>query len=130
MTISKRLGQIGDGPSAWLKLEEDGKIYGYVNTNGTVTGRMTHSSPNMAQVPANDAPYGEEWRELFQPRDGWKMVGCDASGLELRCLAHYMAKYDGGEYAKELLEGDIHTKNQKAAGLDTRPQAKRFIYAF
>ena len=58
-----------------------------------------------------------------------KLVGCDASGLELRMLAHYMAFYDGGQYAKIVTEGDVHTVNQQAAGLETRDQAKTFIYA-
>jgi DNA polymerase I-like protein with 3'-5' exonuclease and polymerase domains len=84
----------------------------------------------MAQVPACGSPYGKECRSLFIAPKGRVMVGVDASGLELRCLAHYMAKYDGGSFAKELLEGDIHTANQKAAGLPTRNDAKSFIYAF
>lgn len=131
MTISKRISQLSDGRSAWLKhVEDDGRIRGYVNTNGAVTGRMTHSSPNIAQVPAVHAPYGEECRSLFTARKGWKMLGVDASGLELRCLAHYMAKYDKGKYAKVILEGDIHSENQKSAGLPTRDNAKTFIYAF
>ena len=57
-------------------------------------------------------------------------MGCDVSGLELRLLAHYMSRWDGGEYAKIILEGDIHTRNQETAGLSTRDQAKVFIYAF
>jgi DNA polymerase I-like protein with 3'-5' exonuclease and polymerase domains len=131
MTISKRISQLSDGKSAWLKhVEKDGRIRGSVITNGAVTGRMTHMSPNISQVPANNAPYGEECRSLFQAREGWKLLGVDASGLELRCLAHYMAKYDNGKYGKIILEGDIHSENQKAAGLDTRNNAKTFIYAF
>ena len=131
LTLSKRLGQIADGNHSWLKMvEKDGRIHGYVNTLGTVTGRMTHSSPNMAQVPSVGNPYGAECRGLFVPRKGWKLVGADASGLELRCLAHFMARYDDGKYTKVLLEGDIHTENQHAAGLEKRSDAKRFIYAF
>jgi DNA polymerase I len=84
----------------------------------------------MAQIPAIHSPYGKECRSLFGPPEGWMQVGCDASGLELRCLAHYMSAYDGGAYANVILTGDIHTENQKAAGLETRDQAKRFIYAF
>ena len=49
---------------------------------------------------------------------------------ELRMLAHYLAFYDRGEYGKIVTEGDIHTANQQAAGLETRDQAKTFIYAF
>lgn len=131
LMIQKRIGQLAEGNKAWLKLVgSDHRIHGEVITNGAVTGRMTHNNPNIAQVPAVNVPYGRECRELFQPTPGWVEVGCDASGLELRCLAHYMARYDGGEYAKEILEGDIHTANQRAAGLATRAEAKRFIYAF
>lgn len=130
MMIQKRIGQLAEGDKAWLKLVKNGRIHGEVITNGAVTGRMTHNNPNVAQVPAVSVPYGRECRELFKPRDGWVQVGCDASGLELRCLAHYMARYDDGAYAKVLLEGDIHTENQKAAGLPTRDNAKTFIYAF
>ena len=130
LLVTKRLGQLSEGNQAWLKLQKNGRIHGRVNTNGAVTGRCTHQNPNVAQVPACRAEYGEECRELFKAGDGYKLVGCDASGLELRMLAHYLAYYDGGEYAKTVIEGDIHTLNQKAAGLETRDQAKTFIYAF
>jgi DNA polymerase I-like protein with 3'-5' exonuclease and polymerase domains len=128
--IDKRVGQLAEGDQAWLKLERNGKIHGSINTNGAITGRCTHQSPNMAQVPGVQSPYGSQCRELFTVPQGFKMVGCDLSGLELRCLAHFMAQWDGGDYAKELLTGDIHTANQKAAGLETRAQAKTFIYGF
>ena len=128
--IEKRIGQIAEGQNGWLKLERKGRIHGSVNTLGAVTGRCTHSSPNVAQVPAVRALYGDRCRELFTVDDGYVQVGADASGLELRCLAHYMARFDGGKYATLLLEDDIHTVNQLAAGLPTRDNAKTFIYAF
>lgn len=128
--VEKRIGQLAEGDAAWLKLERNGRIHGSVNTIGAVTGRCTHSTPNVAQVPSIKAPYGAECRELFCAPYGMVQVGCDASGLELRCLAHFMARYDGGAYAKVLLEGDIHSANQAAAGLPTRDNAKTFIYAF
>ena len=121
---------LAEGDNAWLKLVKNGRIHGQVNTNGAVTGRCTHGYPNVAQVPAVRAPYGTECRQLFKASDGYDLVGCDASGLELRMLAHYLASFDGGQYAKELLTGDIHTVNQTAAGLENRDQAKTFIYAF
>lgn len=130
LLVSKRLGQISEGNQAWLKLVKDGRIYGSVNTNGAVSGRCTHSHPNVAQVPAGRAPYGTECRELFSAPSGKVLVGADASGLELRCLAHYLYKWDKGAYAREILDGDIHTANMKAAGLSNRDQAKTFIYAF
>ena len=130
LTVSKRLGQIAEGANGWIKVVKKGRIHGKVNTNGAVTGRCTHSLPNLAQVPAVRATYGKECRQLFKAGEGYDLVGVDASGLELRCLAHYLASYDGGAYAENLLQGDIHTVNQKAAGLETRDQAKTFIYAF
>lgn len=126
--VTKTLGQLAEGNNAWLKLvAADGAIHGYVDTIGAVTGRCTHNSPNLAQVPAVGGFMGKECRELFRAREGYKLVGCDASGLELRCLAHYM---NDPEYTHEILNGDIHTKNQQMAGLATRAEAKRFIYAF
>ena len=130
LMVTKRLGMLIDGDNSWLNSVINGRIHGRVNTGGTVTGRCTHSCPNVAQVPAVSAPYGKECRELFKAGNGYKLVGCDASGLELRMLAHYLAKFDGGEYARVLLEGDIHSHNQQKAGLETRNQAKTFIYAF
>jgi DNA polymerase I-like protein with 3'-5' exonuclease and polymerase domains len=130
LLVTKRLGQLAEGNQAWLKLQKNGRIHGRVNTNGAVTGRCTHQTPNVAQVPACRAEYGEECRELFKAGEGYKLVGCDAAGLELRMLAHYLAFYDRGAYAKTVVEGDIHTLNQQAAGLETRDQAKTFIYAF
>lgn len=130
LLVQKRISQLNEGGQAWMKCEKNGKIHGSINPNGAVTGRATHSYPNMSQVPASSSPYGLECRSLFTVPNGWQLVGADASGLELRCLAHFMAKWDGGKYAEVLLGGDIHTENQKAAGLETRNQAKTFIYAF
>ena len=124
LMIQKRIAQV----QSWLDaVKDDGRVHGYVNANGAVTGRMTHSSPNMGQVPAGYSPYGKECRAVWVVPDGYKLVGMDASGLELRMLAHYMNDKD---YTNEILTGDIHTANQLAAGLDTRSQAKTFIYAF
>lgn len=125
--VTKTLGQLTEGRNAWLKLEKNSVIHGGVDTIGAVTGRCTHINPNLAQVPAVGHFMGEECRSLFKAREGYNLVGCDASGLELRCLAHYMGDED---YTHEILNGDIHTKNQIAAGLPTRSEAKRFIYAF
>lgn len=124
LMIQKRVAQV----QSWLDaVEDDDRVHGYVNANGAVTGRMTHSSPNVAQVPAGSAPYGKECREIWTVPAGYKLVGMDASGLELRMLAHYM---NDEAYTNEILTGDIHTANQLAAGLETRNQAKTFIYAF
>ena len=124
LMLQKRIAQV----QSWLEaVKDDGRVHGYVNSNGAVTGRMTHSSPNMGQIPAVYSPYGRECRDVWTVPEGYKLVGMDASQLELRMLAHYMN--DEG-YTNEILNGDIHTANQLASGLETRDLAKTFIYAF
>lgn len=136
LTVEKRLGQIAEGRHAWLNHVKDGRIHGRVNHNGAVTGRMTHSHPNVAQTPANRAAYGKECRSLWRASPGKVLVGCDADGLELRCLGHYLAKYDDGAYIKVILEGnkdegtDMHSRNQLAVGLRLRDNAKTMFYAW
>lgn len=125
----KLLGQLLEGDNAWLKLTRNNRIYGRINHNGAVTGRCTHSNPNLGQVPRVSSFKGLECRSLFTAEPDMVLVGCDASGIELRNLAHYMADYDGGEYSRKILESDIHTENQKDAGLPSRDNAKTFIYA-
>jgi hypothetical protein len=127
--IQKREAMVKDWIAKAIWHEDQGvyRIHGYVNSMGANSNRMTHSSPNVAQVPSAHSPYGDRCRSLFTVRKGYRLVGCDASGLELRTLAHYMGD---DEYTKTLLEGDIHTANQMAAGLPTRNNAKTFIYGF
>jgi DNA polymerase I-like protein with 3'-5' exonuclease and polymerase domains len=113
---------------SWIDhADNNDRVHCKVITNGAVTGRMTHSKPNLAQVPRVGNPFGKECRECWTVEDGNVLVGIDASGLELRMLAHYMRDE---EYTNEILSGDIHTANMNAAGLTNRDQAKTFIYAF
>lgn len=128
LMLIKRLGQLSEGKNGWLKLSKNGRIHSRTNTLGAVTGRSTSSNPNIQQVPSERAVYGKECRELFYAPKGWELMGSDQSGIELRCVAHYMSEWDNGAYGKVILEGDIHTTNQEAAGLKTRAQAKTFIY--
>ena len=137
LTLTKRIAMV----KSWVDAidERTGRVHGKVNPCGAVTGRMTHSKPNCAQVPATkhdkdgkilwgfEGGYGADCRNLWTVPDGYSLVGCDASGLELRMLAHYM---NDEAYTNEILNGDIHSANQKSAGLQTRDQAKTFIYAF
>ena len=139
LMLQKRIAQI----DSWLnELKEDCRVHGRVITNGAVTGRMTHRNPNMAQVPNSGSPYGEECRNLWIVEKGYKLVGIDASGLELRMLAHYM---NDDEYTHEIIQGDIHWKNTISLGFyskgtirdkkdqghdQARNKAKTFIYAF
>ena len=123
LLLQKRIAQI----DSWIEaVEEDNRVHGFVIPNGTITGRMTHRNPNMAQVPSLASPYGEECRACWIVDEGYKLVGIDASGLEIRMLAHYM---NDEEFINEIINGDVHSSNQKLAGLKSRNQAKTFIYA-
>jgi len=124
LLLQKRIAQL----SSWIdELQEDGRVHGRVIPNGTITGRMTHRSPNMAQVPNIHSQYGKECRACWTVPEGYKLVGIDASGLELRMLAHYM---NDEEYIDNVINGDIHQLNQRLAGIQSRDKAKTFIYAF
>lgn len=138
LLLDKLLGQIAEGKNAWFKyLTEEGRIHGGVNTNGTRTHRASHMHPNLGQVPSKDSknkalrPYGERCRSLFYPgRKGMVQVGSDAKGLELRMLAHHMARWDDGAFAKVVVEGDPHGEVFAPAwGLD-RPRSKTKTYAY
>lgn len=130
LLIDKRIGQLAEGNQAWLKLERGGRIHGRQQTCGTVSRRCTHQAPNISQVPGADKPYGRDCRALFGAPEGFSLLGCDLAGIQLRALAHYMSPWDGGEYGRTILTGDIHTANQKAAGFKSRQDAKRFAYSF
>lgn len=131
-TVNKKIGQVSDGKSSQLKLvKSDGRMRGYVNHNGAVTGRMTHSRPNVAQTDTDPRV-----RALYIVSPGKKLVGCDADGIEGRCLGHYLAPSDGGAYIKVILEGskddgtDLHSRNRDAVGLNSRNNAKTIFYAW
>lgn len=141
--VKKRIGQLAEGKKALLKsVEPDGRIHGGVVANGTVTGRMAHFDPNLGQIPkikkvkakgilkGEEGDFGWEFRSLFYAPPGWKMVGCDESGLELRMLGHYLARWDAGAYAKAVVEGDVHSLTMEALGIPDRDQAKTFMYAW
>ena len=125
LLLQKRIVQI----NSWRSLtDSESRVHGKVLTLKAVTGRMAHHSPNMAQIPASYSPYGKECRECWTiaDPDRYVLVGTDASQLEIRCLAHYM---NDKKFTKEVIEGDIHTYNQRKAGLKTRDESKTFIYA-
>ena len=123
LTLQKRASQL----DSWLeKLGEDGRVHGKVIGFGAVTGRATHSSPNMAQVPATRAVLGTEFRSCWTVESGNVLVGVDLSGIELRCFAHYL---NDQEYIDETVNGDVHTRNQQAFGVETRDLAKTVLYA-
>jgi DNA polymerase I-like protein with 3'-5' exonuclease and polymerase domains len=127
LLLQKRIAQI----KSWINAcdDTDGRVHGRVLTLKTVTGRMAHHSPNMAQIPAVRSPYGKECRDCWTVENPYthSIVGTDASGLELRCLAHLM---NDTNFTEEVLNGDIHTANMRMAGISDIDQAKTFIYAF
>ena len=131
--VNKIIGYLATGKEAWLKHynEDTQAIHGRVNSNAANTGRMTHAKPNLAQVPSGKALYGHECRALFIARPGFKLVGCDADGLEMRTMGHFLAKIDGGTFIDILLKGDKakgtdqHSMNARALGLD--PKKKYLI---
>ena len=130
LTVEKRIAMV----SSWVDFaDENHRVHGQVDTQGAVTFRMTHSSPNMAQVTAKGKPYGQEMRECWIVPEGYKLVGTDADALELCMLAHYM---NDNAYIEAVSKGrkedgtDIHTRNQRATSLPSRDAAKTFIYAY
>lgn len=138
LTVQNRIGKLSDGKESWFKhVADDGRIRCRMKPVGTITSRSSHASPNLSGVPAVYSPWGRECRALFTVPDGFRLVGADASGLELRGLAHYLAPYDGGRYRDLVLNSDVHVANQEAAGItatstvsSARDVAKTFIYAW
>lgn len=126
--IKKILGYIAEGEGAWLKLEVNGRIHGKVNPTGTVSGRASHNRPNTGNVPTR-SELGHACRSLFTAGPGMVLVGADASGLQLRGLAHYFGKWDGGAFAQQCETGDIHEYMRQGTGLFTRDFQKTWTYA-
>ena len=125
--LQKRIGMLAEGKNGWLRLVDgDGKLRHTINTLGTVTRRCSSFGPNLQQVPALRAAYGKECRELFTVRPGFALVGADLSGIELRCLAHFLP--DDGEYGRQLINGDIHQINADKLGI-SRERMKTVQYA-
>jgi DNA polymerase I-like protein with 3'-5' exonuclease and polymerase domains len=124
LELKKALGMISVGVNAWLKLVTTSNRIHHHCSVATNTHRASHKKPNLAQVPAD-----ERFRKLFTASPGMVMCGADLSGIELRMLAHYLARYDGGRYADILLNGDIHQVNADKIGV-TRRQVKTISYAF
>ena len=123
LELTKALGMISEGVNAWAKLVTRSRIHHHCSV-ATQTFRCAHRNPNLAQVPSD-----ERFRKLFQATPGKVMVGADLSGIELRMLAHYLARFDQGRYSRILLTGDIHATNAEAIGV-TRRQVKTISYAF
>lgn len=106
-----RLGQL----RGWMgKVRADGRISAKAQAQATPTARMRHSV--VVNVPRPGTDWGVEMRGLFgaDKRKNWWQAGADASGLELRMLAHYIGD---PEFTKQVIEGDIHWFNAQLFGL-------------
>lgn len=135
----KRLQHLTDWTTR-ARHSRSGRIHPQINPCGTNTSRGTHQQPNQTACPkvvtdtegnilyGYEGRYGYEMRALWGPREGWWQVGGDASGIELRCLGHALAIYDGGAYANEVINGDVHQKAADATGM-TRSGVKTPTYA-
>ena len=124
LELTKMLGMISQGVNAWQKLVTTSNRIHHHCSVGCATHRASHRNPNLSQVPSD-----ERFRRLFTASPDMVMVGADLSGIELRMLAHYLARYDGGKYADILLNGDIHQENADKIGISRR-QVKTVTYAF
>ena len=124
LELKKLLGILCEGVNAWLKLVTTSSRIHHHCSVATNTFRCAHRRPNVSQTPSD-----LRFRALFTATDGFVMCGADLSGIELRMLAHYLARYDGGRYAKILLTGDIHQVNADKIGISRR-QVKTVSYAF
>jgi hypothetical protein len=123
LELTKQIGMLTEGVNAWLKLVRNNRIHHHCSV-ATNTHRCAHRKPNLGQVPAE-----KEFRELFCATPGLVMVGADLAGIELRMLAHYLARWDGGRYGDVLLNGDIHQENADKIGISRR-LVKTVTYAF
>ena len=128
MFLGRLLGQLAEGDKSWMKLERGGRIHGTVHPTGARTSRMAHNSPNQANVPKVGSLYGAECRDLFTADDDWVLIGADASGLEMRMLGHYLSRWDGGAFSREVTDGDVHTYMMKATGITNRDTQKKWTY--
>jgi len=142
LMIDKRLGMLAEGNQAWFKQARNGRIHGRVNQNGTRTTRASHVNPNLGQVPkvkknkdgsikeGIEGGWGAEMRELFEVSKGRKQVGVDLSGIELRALGNYMARYDNGKYADLVINGDVHSETMHVITFNDRNNTKTAEYAY
>jgi len=125
--------------SGWIQsMEEDEtgqmRVYGDAMVIGTPSMRATHRI--IVNVPTVDSKYGKEMRSMFTVPPGWRQIGADSSGNQLRGLCHYLGN---DEYTSLVTSGDVHTYNMHIInaliadfGLPdvcSRGNAKRLLYA-
>ena len=124
LDLTKKIGMLAEGQNAWLKLVTKSERIHHHCSVATSTHRCAHRNPNLSQVPSDSS-----FRALFRATQGMRMVGADLSGIELRMLGHYLARFDGGKYVDVLLNDDIHQVNADKIGISRR-LVKTVTYAF
>ena len=124
----KEIDKILSYIKSWLKYQSLGKIAHTCTSIGSATHRASHSNPNLGAIPSHGS-LGKLCRELFRAPEDMYIIGVDLSGIELRCLAHYLFQFDSGKYSGVITNGDIHKHNADALG-STRDVAKVFVYAW
>lgn len=127
--LQKRVSQLDQ----WLEYVDDNdRVHCKIIGNGAVTGRATHSKPNLGQVVGVQSEYGKEFRECWTVDKGKMLVGVDLEGIEARIMAHYM---QDDAYSQSVIAGDkklgtdFHSVNMRAFGLTSRDTAKTAFYA-
>tara|TARA_Y100000114_G_scaffold50443_2_gene46053 strand:- start:8026 stop:9831 length:1806 start_codon:yes stop_codon:yes gene_type:complete len=120
-------------------VDEDSRIHGGANPCGTPTGRMRHT--RIVNIPRANSPYGAEIRSLFGAPKGKVFLGYDASGLELRMLAHYVGSEElNQKVLTDKKSEDFHSLAAQVAVvevaqrevqdiLDVRDTGKTVVYA-
>lgn len=118
--VQARIGILEEGNGSYLRLcDKAGRLHGRFIHIGTVTHRCSHRTPNLGNPTSITKPFGREIRSLFVPVQGYTFAGGDASGLELRMLGHYLARWDGGTYASVVDGGDPHSLHRDAINSGT-----------
>jgi len=116
----------------WLdNVQSDGRIHGRVMSCGAASRRMTHSGPNTANIPSNEAKYGHECRSLWTVDDPgrWSIVGTDAKSIQMRCYSAVLPDPEAGRrYWDTELCADPHQENADLIGIGRRP-VKNVFYA-
>ena len=113
LSILRHVNKSTKKPTGWVNtVRDDHRIEARAIPCGTNTHRYTHS--NIVNLPTVGTAHSEFIRSMLIASDGMIMAGTDAAGIQARLGGHFAYPYDGGEYARELLDGDIHSKNAAA----------------
>ena len=90
-----------------LMADEDNKVHSYLDQTGTVTGRISSSSPNLQNIPVRTEK-GRYLRKAFCADSGNVLLSVDYSQIDLRVLAH--ESQDPALIQAFMEGGDIHTQ--------------------